>query len=194
MKVVILRYNAGNVLSVDNALRRLGIEAVLSDSVEELRSADRVIIPGVGEARSAMNYLNSRGLDRLIKELTQPVLGICLGMQLFCSWSEENDTECLGIFSEKVRRFQGALKVPHMGWNTLSNLKSPLLKGVSEQSYAYFVHSYRADVGPETIITCDYAGEFSAALAKDNFQAVQFHPEKSCEVGARILENFLNEN
>jgi glutamine amidotransferase len=193
MQVAIVKYNAGNVESVKNALNRLGVEPVLTDDAETLKSADRVIFPGVGEASSAMNYLRERNLDAVIKSLTQPVLGICLGMQLLCESSEENETRCLGILPYRVRKFPSEkLKVPQMGWNNISDLRSDLFAGIDENSYAYFVHSYYVEPGRETIATCDYAVKFSAAIKHENFYAVQFHAEKSGAPGARILENFLN--
>lgn len=189
----ILKYNAGNVQSVLFALERLGEKAVWTDDPHLLETADRVIFPGVGEASSAMAYLRERGLDRLIVSLQQPVLGICLGLQLFCRHSEEGDTDCLGIFDTPVRRFsgRGGLKVPHMGWNTLGDLKGPLFEGISTGSYAYFVHSFYAENCTLTNAHCDYGERFSAALQRDNFFAVQFHPERSGAVGQRILSNFL---
>lgn len=191
MSVVIINYNAGNVQSVTYALQRLGIEPVLSDSPEVIRAADRVIFPGVGEASTAMRFLRNRKLDQVIKELKQPVFGVCLGLQLMCRHSEENDTECLGIFDLEVRKFAPKLKVPQMGWNTLTAMKSPLFDGVAEESYVYFVHSYYAELSEHTIATTEYVNPFSAALKKDNFYALQAHPEKSGKVGAKILENFL---
>lgn len=191
MKVAIIKYNAGNVLSVIHALRRQGIEPVLTDSPEALASADKVIFPGVGEASSAMRYLKARQLDRLIPKLAQPVLGICLGLQLMCSYSEENDTVCMGIFQEKVRRFEPKQKVPHIGWNNISGLTGKLFAGLPDAPFAYFVHSYYAEPGEHTTAMTDYIVPFSAGLQKDNFYAVQFHPEKSGEIGARILKNFL---
>ncbi len=194
MKIAIVRYNAGNIQSVLFALERLGIEADWTDDPELLLAADKVIFPGVGEASSAMAYLRSRKLDTLISSLKQPVLGICLGQQLMCSHSEEGDTSCLGIFDLKVKKFEpiGGLKVPHMGWNQLEDLKSPLYQGIAEGSHVYFVHSYYAETGPETIATCNYGVPFSASIHRDNFYATQFHPEKSGETGAAILQNFLN--
>ena len=192
MKIAVVKYNAGNVESVKNALHRLHVEPVLTDDAEVLSSADKIIFPGVGEASTAMNYLRARKLDKTIKSLTQPVLGICLGMQLLCNFSEENATECLGILPYKVRKFASAdLKVPQMGWNNIFNLKSPLFKDVQENSHAYFVHSFYVEAGAETIAVCDYAINFSAAIRRENFYAVQFHAEKSGAVGERILENFL---
>ena len=192
MKVAIVKYNAGNIESVKNALNRLGVDSVVSDDAEVLKSADKVIFPGVGEASTAMEYLRERNLDEVIKSLTQPVLGICLGMQLLCDYSEENDTKCLGLLPYKVRLFESEdLKVPHMGWNTISDLKGELFESVAEHSYVYFVHSYYVENGSETIATCDYGLKFSAAIQYKNFYAVQFHTEKSGEVGEKILENFL---
>ncbi len=203
MNTVIIKYNAGNVQSVLYALERIGIDAAVTDDVEAIQSADKVIFPGVGEASTAMNYLRERQLDRVIKGLRQPVLGICLGMQLMCATSEENDTECIGIFEEPVRRFapyahdepagngQGKLKVPQIGWNNIFNLKSPLFGGVAEDSYIYLVHSYYAAYGEHTIATAHYGTDFSAALQKDNFYGVQFHPEKSASAGAQVISNFI---
>ncbi len=192
MKVAIVKYNAGNVESVKNALVRLGVAPVLTDEAETLRTADKVIFPGVGEASTAMNYLRERNLDEAIKSLTQPVLGICLGMQLLCASSEENETKCLGILPYRVRKFESdSLKIPQMGWNNIFDLKSDLLKGVEENSFVYFVHSFYVETGAETIAACDYGLKFSAAIRHENFYAVQFHAEKSGAVGAKILENFL---
>jgi glutamine amidotransferase len=192
MKIAIVKYNAGNVESVKNALNRLGIEPVLSDDAETLRSADKVIFPGVGEASSAMRYLKERNLDAIIKDLTQPVLGICLGMQLLCDFSEENSTACLGLLPYKVRKFESAeLKIPQIGWNNIFELKSPLFAGMSENPFVYFVHSFYVEYGAETIAAADYGLKFSAAVNHKNFYAVQFHAEKSGAVGERILENFL---
>ena len=191
MSVVIINYNAGNVQSVTYALQRLGVEPVLSDDPEVIRTADRVIFPGVGEASTAMGFLKERKLDQVIKDLKQPVFGVCLGLQLMCRYSEENDTECLGIFDLEVKKFAPKLKVPQMGWNTLTDMKSPLFDGIGPDSYVYFVHSYYAELSEDTIATTDYVNPFSAALHKDNFYALQAHPEKSGKVGARILENFL---
>lgn len=192
MKVAIVKYNAGNVESVKNALNRLGVEPVLTDEASELQTADKVIFPGVGEASTAMNYLRERNLDAAIKNLTQPVLGVCLGMQLLCESSEENATKCLGILPYKVRKFESdTLKIPQMGWNNVFDLKSPLFENIPENSFVYFVHSYYVETGAETVATCDYALNFSAAVRHENFYAVQFHTEKSGAVGERILENFL---
>ena len=192
MKVAIVKYNAGNVESVKNALNRLGIEPILTDDAETLQTADKVILPGVGEASSAMNYLRERNLDESIKSLRQPVLGVCLGMQLLCESSEENETKCLGILPYRVRKFESdVLKIPQIGWNNIFGLKSDLLNGVAENSFVYFVHSFYVESGTETIATCDYGLNFSAAIQHKNFYAVQFHAEKSGAVGAKILENFL---
>lgn len=192
MDLVIIKYNAGNVQSVMYALERLGVSPVLSDDPETIQQAERVIFPGVGEAGSTMRYLRARQLDQVIIDLKQPVLGVCLGMQLMCRHSEERDTDCLGIFDESVKRFpQGDLKVPHMGWNRLAVNGHPLLQGLGADPYTYFVHSYYVAPGPDTIATTDYVLPFSSALARDNFYATQFHPEKSGEVGASILRNFL---
>jgi glutamine amidotransferase len=193
MNLAIVKYNAGNIRSVLYALERIGKEAVVTDDPAEIKAADKVIFPGVGEASTAMGYLRERGLDELIRGLQQPVLGICLGMQLLCSYSEENDTDCLGIFENQVRRFNGAgLKVPQIGWNNIFGLRSPLFDGVPEQSYCYFVHGYYAAVGEDTIASSDYGLVYSSGLQKGNFYGVQFHPEKSAQVGERILTNFID--
>ncbi len=190
--IAILKYNSGNIMSVRVALQRLGHEAVISDDPDVIRRADRVIIPGVGEASSAMNYLRERSLDTLIVSLKQPVLGICLGLQLMCSYSEENNTECLGIFDTIVRRFPAGARVPHMGWNDFSSLNDdPLLRGIKNEDNVYYVHSYYAAVNEFTTAVCDYGLPFSAAMRRGNFFATQFHPEKSAETGALILKNFL---
>lgn len=192
MKVAIIKYNAGNTVSVANALKRLGVEAVVTDSADELRSADKVIFPGVGEASTAMQYLRDRGLDNVITSLTQPVLGICLGMQLMCSFSDENATVCLGILPYRVRRFESdKLKVPHVGWNRVEQLRSPLFQGVGQGERFYFVHGYYVETGADTTAVTNYGEDFSAGVTRDNFHAIQFHPEKSGVVGARILDNFL---
>ena len=190
--IAIIQYNAGNIRSVQNALDRLGVDSVISDDPEVIRMADKVIFPGVGEASSAMAYLKERQLDKLIRSLEQPVLGICLGQQLLCSYSEENDTDCLGIFEVQVKRFPPQELVPHMGWNNLSKTKGNLFKGFGEADNVYFVHSYYAEICEDTAAVCDYILPFSAALQKDNFYATQFHPEKSADAGALILKNFLS--
>lgn len=198
MNIVIIKYNAGNIESVNNSLLRLGVQAEITSDHEKIRKADKVIFPGVGEASSTMAFLKKEGLDQLIPSLTQPVLGICLGLQLMCSHSEEGNTPCLGIFDEQVKRFvpqpgqEFITKVPHMGWNNISKLKSGLFSSESENQFVYFVHSFYATVGEHTAAVCDYINPFSAALHRDNFYATQFHPEKSGTVGAKILENFLN--
>ncbi len=191
--VAVVKYNAGNVRSVLFALERLGVEACVTDEPDVLRNADRVIFPGVGEARSAMDYLKQKKLDALIKSLTQPVLGICLGMQLMCAHSEENDTPCLGIFEGKVSLFdtQTGLKVPQIGWNDIYNLQTPAFEGVAEHSFVYFVHSYYAELSEHTVATANYTKPYSAALHKGNFYGMQFHPEKSGKVGATLLRNFI---
>ena len=192
MKVVIIKYNAGNIRSVLFALERIGVNALVTDDHDEIRSADRVIFPGVGEASSAMNYLKQKGLDVLICSLTQPVLGICLGMQLMCSFSEENNTTCLGIFDEKVKLFPvNGFKIPQIGWNNITHLKSTLFQGIAENAYMYFVHSYYVEKCEDAIALTNYVSEYSSAVHKNNFYAVQFHPEKSGEAGQKILENFI---
>ena len=197
MKIAIIKYNAGNIMSVDYALQRLGIEAEVTNDKEKILAADKVIFPGVGEASTTMAYLKKQGLDTLIISLKQPVLGICLGMQLMCKHSTEGDVDCIGIFDEKVVLFQPAVgqenitKVPHMGWNDITNLKSPLFDESIQGQYVYFVHSYYATQGADTIATTNYILPFSAAMHKDNFYATQFHPEKSGPVGAGILKNFI---
>lgn len=191
MKIVIIDYGAGNIQSIKFAIQRLGFEAVLSHDAEEIRQADKVIFPGVGEASSAMAKLRDTGLDKLIPTLKQPVLGICLGMQLMCSSSEEGNTTGLGIFDLNVVKFPNTVKVPQIGWNQITELQSDLFKGVPEKSYIYLVHSFYAPKGEDTIAESDYALPYSAALQKDNFYGVQFHPEKSSEVGSTILGNFL---
>jgi glutamine amidotransferase len=194
MKTVIIKYNAGNIQSVLYALERIGVSARVTDSMEEISTADKVIFPGVGEASTAMQYLRERNLDTLIKNLKQPVLGICLGMQLMCTHSTENDTACLGIFEEQVKQFETSdptIKVPQIGWNTIAALKTPLFDGIAENSFAYFVHGYFAALGKQTIATSNYIQDYSSALHKDNFYGVQFHPEKSAKVGEQIIQNFL---
>ncbi|MFK7952945.1 MAG: imidazole glycerol phosphate synthase subunit HisH [Ekhidna sp.] len=190
--IAIVKYNAGNIRSVQNALDRIGVKSIITDNPVELRNAEKVIFPGVGEASTAMKYLKERSLDEVIKSLTQPFLGICLGMQLMCTHSEENETECLGIFKEKVKLFPPEELVPHMGWNDFVSHSGPLFEGISTIDNMYFVHSYFAERGEHTIGTTDYIFPFSSALQKDNFYGVQFHPEKSADVGSQLLKNFLN--
>jgi glutamine amidotransferase len=209
MKLVIIKYNAGNIQSVLYALERIGRQAVVTDDPAQIQDADKVIFPGVGEASTAMDYLRERGLDELIRGLRQPVLGICLGMQLMCSYSEENDTSCLGIFEERVRRFApggvsgeaaaaapaagGAVfKIPQIGWNNIYDLETPLFEGVADRSYCYFVHGYYAALGAHTIAKTDYVQPYSSGLHLGNFYGVQFHPEKSAQAGERILQNFID--
>ena len=189
--IAIVKYNAGNIKSVQNALSRLGYESLVTDDPQELMNAKKVIFPGVGEASSAMKYLQERGLDEVIKGLQQPVLGICLGLQLMCKESEEGNTECLGIFNNRVKRFIETDIVPHMGWNDIGNLKGPLYNGIQNGKDTYFVHGYYAELSEETSAICDYISPFSASLEKDNFYATQFHPEKSADIGEKILQNFL---
>jgi glutamine amidotransferase len=195
MKIVIIKYNAGNIRSVLFALERIGAEALVTDEPELISAADKIIFPGVGEASSAMNYLRDRKLDLLIHDLRQPVLGVCLGMQLLCAHSEENDTRCIGVFGEIVKKFKPdtgqALKVPQMGWNNIYDLQTVLFEGVPENSYGYFVHSYYAELGDTTIAKTDYVQPYSSALHRENFYGVQFHPEKSAVAGERILKNFI---
>ena len=197
MKIAIIKYNAGNIRSVLYALERIDHTAVVTDNADEIINADKVIFPGVGEASTAMKYLKERNLDSLICALTQPVLGICLGMQLMCKYSEENDTKCLGIFDEDVKKFtpqsrqRRDLKVPQIGWNAIYDLKTDLFKNITENSYCYFVHGYYAASGEHTIATTDYVQPYSSALHKNNFYGVQFHPEKSATAGEGILSNFL---
>lgn len=189
--IAIIKYNAGNVASVKHAIERLGVECMVTDDTKQIQDAAKVIFPGVGEASSAMGYLKERGLDQLITSLSQPVLGICLGQQLMCSSSEEGDTDCLGIFDAKVKRFPLGNIVPHMGWNTLTNMNSALFSGIAENSDVYFVHSYYCEPSDHTTAICNYILPFSAAIQKNNFYATQFHPEKSASVGENILRNFL---
>lgn len=195
MKLAIIKYNGGNTQSVVFALNRLGIEPIITSNTEELKSADKIIFPGVGEANACMKSLKENNLHTLIPQLKQPVLGICVGLQLMCNYSEEGNTQGLGIFNTSVRKFQNqkdeALKIPQMGWNTIQNLKSPLFKNIKEESFVYYVHSFAAELCEETIATTDYTSKYSASLQKDNFFAVQFHTEKSSIVGAQILENFI---
>lgn len=196
MKVAVVKYNAGNIQSVTNALRRVGVDPVLTDNPVELRKADRVIFPGQGEASHAMEYLQTHGLDQVIKSLTQPVLGICIGQQLMCEHSEEGNVDCLGIFPAQVLRFhpqKHEQKVPHMGWNQLENVQDSLLEGICEGAFVYFVHSFYVPTTDYTIATTNHILSFSSAMRKGNFMATQFHPEKSGSVGERILTNFLGE-
>jgi len=191
MKVAVIKYNAGNIQSVRIALERLGLSPQVTDDPEVITKSDKVIFPGVGEASSAMKYIRERSLDKLLLNLKMPVLGICLGLQLMCHHSEENDTECLGIFDTTVRRFPPEDKVPHMGWNTIKNLEGSLFRDIPERSYVYFVHSYFAEMAGAAVASTDYILDFASALQKDNFFAVQFHPEKSGSIGEKILKNFL---
>jgi len=192
MKIVIIDYGAGNVKSVQFALERLGYEAICTNDEKEIRSADKVIFPGVGEAQSAMKEIVKYGLEKVIPNLKQPVLGICLGMQLMCDYSEENQTKCLGIFPISVKKFQVDLKVPHIGWNQIATLQSPLFDKVTEGSYMYYVHSYYIPENDFSIASTDYGITYSGAIKKDNFYACQFHPEKSGAMGEQILKNFIN--
>ena len=189
--IALLKYNAGNSLSLQNALSRLGYQSIISDDIATLKKADKVIFPGVGQASTAMSYLREKKLDQLICNLTQPFLGICLGLQLMCEHSEEGNTKCLGIFPTKVKKFGAQERVPHMGWNNYQTKDLKLFKGISPKTDVYYVHSYYAELCKETIATCSYNTTFSAALEKNNFYATQFHPEKSGENGAAILKNFL---
>ena len=194
MKVAIVKYNAGNIYSVVHALKRLGVEPVLTDNPAVLQSADRVLFPGQGEARQAMGYLREHGLDQVIRNLKQPVLGICIGQQLLCRHSEEGNVDCIGVFDAEVKRFcpeRHEDKVPCMGWNQLTGNASPLFQGVNEGDFVYFVHSYYVPLCADTIATANYILPYSAALHKDNFYTCQFHPEKSGTVGEKILKNFL---
>lgn len=192
MKLIIINYGAGNIKSIQFAFKRLGVDAVLSNNIDEIRAADKVIFPGVGEASTAMKMLQESGLDTVIPTLKQPVLGICLGMQLMCNSSEEGNTKGLGIFNVNVKKFSKAVKVPQMGWNVIYDLKSDLFTGIKEKEFMYLVHSFYAENCEEAIATTDYEIEYASALQKDNFYGVQFHPEKSGVEGAKILQNFLN--
>lgn len=192
MKIVIINYGAGNIQSVKFSLKRLGVEAILTDNEAEIRNADKVIFPGVGEASSAMQKLKASGLDKVIPTLKQPVLGICLGMQLLCNSSEEGNTEGLGIFDVAVLKFSNTVKVPQIGWNQVANLKSELFKNSKENEFMYLVHSYYAPLCEEAIATSEYGIQYASALQKDNFYGVQFHPEKSSIAGEQVLRNFLN--
>jgi glutamine amidotransferase len=192
MKIVIINYGAGNIQSIMFAIERLGFHAILSNNQDEIKAADKVIFPGVGEASYAMKMLQESGLDTLIPTLKQPVFGICLGMQLMCNYSEEGNTKGLGIFDVDVVKFSSKVKVPQMGWNQIYNLKSNLFKGISENEYMYLVHSFYAPLCAETIATTNYELEYSSALENDNFYGTQFHPEKSGDIGEQILANFIN--
>jgi|TARA_B100000767_G_scaffold64179_1_gene60368 glutamine amidotransferase len=192
MKVVIIDYGAGNIKSIQFAFKRLGVEAVLSNNVDEIKAADKIIFPGVGAASSAMSMLQKSGLDKVIPELKQPVLGICLGMQLMCNATEEGHTKGLGIFNTEVKRFSNVVKVPQMGWNVIFDLKSELFKGIKENEFMYLVHSFYAENCEASVAITDYEISYASALQKDNFYGVQFHPEKSGVEGERILKNFLN--
>lgn len=196
MKVAVIKYNAGNVQSVLYALERLGADAVLTDDLEKISKADKVIFPGQGEASTAMKYLKEKKLDLLIPNLKQPFFGVCLGQQLLCDYSEENHTSCLGVFPVKVKKFvpesYEEFKVPHVGWNNLLDLKSPLLEGLGNESYVYYVHSFYCEISEFTIAQTHYIHDFAALMHRDNFYAMQAHPEKSGKVGERILENFLS--
>jgi imidazole glycerol-phosphate synthase subunit HisH len=189
--IAVIKYNAGNIRSVENAVTRLGYDCIITDDADKIRTARKVIFPGVGEASSAMNYLKKNKLDTLIKSLKQPVLGICLGQQLMCKYSDEGSTVCLGIFDASVKKFPPKELVPHIGWNNLENIKGELLKGINNNDNVYFVHSYYSEICENTTAVCNYIVPFSAAMQKDNFFATQFHPEKSAAVGEKILKNFL---
>jgi len=195
MSIVIIKYNAGNIFSVEHAFKRIGIETIVTADTELIRKADKVIFPGVGEASSTMHHLRQTGMDKLIPSLKQPVLGICLGMQLMCSYSEEGEVNCLNIFDTQVKRFipqKHEDKVPHMGWNTITNVKSDIFDSSLENQFVYFVHSYYVAISEHTAAVTDYIHPFSAAMHKDNFYATQFHPEKSGSIGEKILRNFLD--
>ena len=189
--IAIVKYNAGNISSVQNALTRLGYESIITDDATELLNADKVIFPGVGEASSAMKYLTKKGLDKILIQIEKPMLGICLGLQLMCRYSEEADTTCLGIFNTDVKKFPPTNKVPHMGWNSFTSTKSELFKEIELNNDVYYVHSYYAEINEQTIASCCYILPFSTAMQKDNFYATQFHPEKSADIGEQILKNFL---
>ena len=193
MELAIIKYNAGNIRSVLFALERIGVSAEVTDDPENIMAADRVIFPGVGEASTAMRYLQDKKLDQVIRNLKQPILGICLGMQLLCRHSEENDAKCIGIFDCNVKRFaEPELKIPQVGWNNISQLKGPLFAGIKENEFAYFVHSYFAEINQDTTAVAEYGSVFSSAMSKNNFYGVQFHPEKSALAGEAILKNFLS--
>lgn len=189
--IAIIKYNAGNIRSVQNALNRLGYESIITDDETEILNASKVIFPGVGEASSAMKYLRDKGLDKVILSIEKPMLGICLGLQLMCDHSEEGDTKCLGIFNAEVKKFPPKEKVPHMGWNSFSHIKGELFKEIEADNDFYYVHSYYAEKNDQTIATCNYILPFSSAMQQDNFYATQFHPEKSADVGEQLLKNFL---
>jgi len=191
MKIVVIKYNAGNVYSVSSALQRLGYDPLITSNLNEIETADKIIFPGVGEASSAMEFLKQNSLDKVIPNLRQTFLGVCLGLQLLCKYSEENDTECLGIFDERVKLFPPEKKVPHMGWNLIKTNENKLFNDLPANAYVYFVHSYFAELSDYTIAETNYIVPFSAALNKDNFYAVQFHPEKSGVIGEQILKNFI---
>jgi glutamine amidotransferase len=195
MNIVIIKYNAGNTKSVEHALHRLGIQPVITDDIELIQNADKVIFPGVGHAATTMQHLKERNLDKVITNLKQPVLGICLGQQLMCAHSEEGNVDCLNIFPIQVKKFvitDNKQKIPQMGWNNMFDVKSKLFQNINEQNFVYFVHSYYCELSEYNIASCDYILPFSAALQKDNFYAVQFHPEKSADVGQLILQNFID--
>ncbi|NNL15563.1 MAG: imidazole glycerol phosphate synthase subunit HisH [Flavobacteriaceae bacterium] len=189
--IAIIKYNAGNIRSVQNALTRLGYESIITDDKDEILNASKVIFPGVGEASSAMKYLKDKGLDQVILSIKNPMLGICLGLQLMCNHSEEGDTKCLGIFNAEVKKFPPKEKVPHMGWNSFSDLKGELFKDIKADNDMYYVHSYYAETNEQTVATCNYILPFSSAMQNNNFYATQFHPEKSADVGTQLLKNFL---
>ena len=189
--IAIIKYNAGNTKSVQNALTRLGYESIITDNSAEILAADKVIFPGVGEASTAMRYLKDKELDKVIKSVTQPFLGICLGLQLMCNKTDEGNIDCLGIFDTNVKLFPPKEKVPHMGWNSFASLKGELFNNIDKKDDVYYVHSYYAELCKETVAVCDYIDPFSAALQKNNFYATQFHPEKSAGVGEQLLKNFL---
>ncbi len=189
--IAIIKYNAGNIRSVQNALNRLGYNSIITDNKEEILAADKVIFPGVGEASSAMKYLRDKGLDDVILSIKKPMLGICLGLQLMCDYSEEGDTKCLGIFNAQVKKFPPNEKVPHIGWNSFSDIKGELFQDIKTDNDMYYVHSYYAEKNSQTVATCDYIKSFASAMQKNNFYATQFHPEKSAEVGTQLLKNFL---
>ena len=189
--IAIIKYNAGNISSVQNAVTRLGYKSSITDAAEAILNAEKVIFPGVGEAGSAMKYLRERGLDKTLLQVKNPILGICLGLQLMCSHSQEGNTKCLGIFDAEVKKFPPKDKVPHIGWNNFTTLSGALFKNISPEDDVYYVHSYYAEIGKDTIATCDYITPFSAAMQKDNVYATQFHPEKSAGIGTQLLKNFL---